>query len=133
MSPELYRRARRAEAKAERRPDRRRLRVDFFRGALAVRAARDAGAPVHAVGPGAADRPQSPLPGRLRGHGAYRSAEPDLDAGGPVRRRRPPALHAVPPGAARERLPAGLRAVPDGDAGRARPAVPEVRRLALHG
>jgi len=35
MSPELYRRARRAEAKAERRPDRRRLRVDFFRTALA--------------------------------------------------------------------------------------------------
>jgi len=35
MSPELYRRARRAEAKAERRPDRRRLRVDFFRAALA--------------------------------------------------------------------------------------------------
>src|SRR5712692_312626 len=35
MSPELYRRARRAEAKAERYPDRRRLRVDFFRAALA--------------------------------------------------------------------------------------------------
>ncbi|HMH52453.1 MAG TPA: [protein-PII] uridylyltransferase [Candidatus Acidoferrum sp.] len=35
MSPELYRRARRAEAKAERHPDRRRLRVDFFRAALA--------------------------------------------------------------------------------------------------
>jgi [protein-PII] uridylyltransferase len=35
MSPELYRRARRAEAKAERRQDRRRLRVDFFRAALA--------------------------------------------------------------------------------------------------
>ncbi|MGH6689792.1 MAG: [protein-PII] uridylyltransferase [Gammaproteobacteria bacterium] len=35
MSPELYRRARRAEAKAERHPDRRRLRVDFFRRALA--------------------------------------------------------------------------------------------------
>jgi [protein-PII] uridylyltransferase len=35
MSPELYRRARRAEAKAERQPDRRRLRVDFFRAALA--------------------------------------------------------------------------------------------------
>src|SRR5262249_62044929 len=35
MSPELYRRARRGEAKAERRPDRRRLRVDFFRAALA--------------------------------------------------------------------------------------------------
>jgi len=34
MSPELYRRARRAEAKADRR-DRRRLRVDFFRAALA--------------------------------------------------------------------------------------------------
>jgi [protein-PII] uridylyltransferase len=35
MSPELFRRARRAESKAERRPDRRRLRVDFFRQALA--------------------------------------------------------------------------------------------------
>jgi [protein-PII] uridylyltransferase len=35
MSPELYRRARRAEAKADRHPDRRRLRVDFFRAALA--------------------------------------------------------------------------------------------------
>ena len=35
MSPELYRRARRAEAKADRYPDRRRLRVDFFRAALA--------------------------------------------------------------------------------------------------
>src|SRR5215467_9318707 len=35
MSPELYRRARRAETKAERHPDRRRLRVDFFRAALA--------------------------------------------------------------------------------------------------
>jgi [protein-PII] uridylyltransferase len=35
MSPELYRRARRAEAKADRHPDRRRLRVDFFRQALA--------------------------------------------------------------------------------------------------
>src|SRR5262249_50539650 len=34
MSPELYRRARRAEAKAERHPDRRRLRVEFFRLAL---------------------------------------------------------------------------------------------------
>ena len=34
MSPELYRRARRAEAKADRR-DRRRLRVEFFRAALA--------------------------------------------------------------------------------------------------
>src|SRR3989449_10597338 len=35
MPLELYRRARRAEAKAERHPDRRRLRVDFFRAALA--------------------------------------------------------------------------------------------------
>jgi [protein-PII] uridylyltransferase len=35
MSPELYRRARRAEAKADRHPDRRRLRVEFFRAALA--------------------------------------------------------------------------------------------------
>jgi [protein-PII] uridylyltransferase len=35
MSPELYRRARRAEAKAERAPDRRRLRLEFFRAALA--------------------------------------------------------------------------------------------------
>src|SRR2546426_479524 len=35
MSPELYRRARRAEAKAERADDRRRLRLDFLRAALA--------------------------------------------------------------------------------------------------
>jgi [protein-PII] uridylyltransferase len=35
MSPELYRRARRAEAKAERAEDRRRFRLDFFRAALA--------------------------------------------------------------------------------------------------
>ncbi|MBI2016517.1 MAG: [protein-PII] uridylyltransferase, partial [Candidatus Rokubacteria bacterium] len=35
MSPALYRRARRAEAKAERAEDRRRLRLDFFRQALA--------------------------------------------------------------------------------------------------
>jgi [protein-PII] uridylyltransferase len=35
MSPELYRRARRAEAKAERVEDRRRLRLEFFRAALA--------------------------------------------------------------------------------------------------
>ncbi len=35
MSPELYRRARRAEAKAERPEDRRRLRLEFFRAALA--------------------------------------------------------------------------------------------------
>ena len=35
MSAELYRRARRAEAKADRHPDRRRLRVEFFRAALA--------------------------------------------------------------------------------------------------
>ena len=35
MSPELYRRARRAEAKADRADDRRRLRLDFFRAALA--------------------------------------------------------------------------------------------------
>jgi [protein-PII] uridylyltransferase len=34
MSPELYRRARRAEATAERADDRRRLRLDFFRAAL---------------------------------------------------------------------------------------------------
>src|SRR5262249_5388755 len=36
MSPELYRRARRAEAKAERADDRRRLRLDFFRAELAA-------------------------------------------------------------------------------------------------
>ena len=52
MSPELYRRARRAEAKAERRPDRRRLRVDFFRAALAeglesLKARHDDGASGH--------------------------------------------------------------------------------------
>jgi [protein-PII] uridylyltransferase len=35
MPPELYRRARRAEAKAERAEDRRRLRLEFFRQALA--------------------------------------------------------------------------------------------------
>ncbi len=35
MSPELYRRARRAEAKAEHAEDRRRLRLEFFRAALA--------------------------------------------------------------------------------------------------
>src|SRR5262245_10323665 len=35
MSAELYRRARRAEARAERSDDRRRLRLEFFRGALA--------------------------------------------------------------------------------------------------
>src|SRR3989442_5100306 len=35
MSPELYRRARRAEAKAERADDRRRLRLEFLRAALA--------------------------------------------------------------------------------------------------
>ena len=35
MSPELYRRARRAEAKAERAADRRRLRLEFFRAVLA--------------------------------------------------------------------------------------------------
>jgi [protein-PII] uridylyltransferase len=35
MPPELYRRARRAEAGAERAEDRRRLRLEFFRGALA--------------------------------------------------------------------------------------------------
>ncbi len=35
MSPELYRRARRAEAGAERTEDRRRLRLEFFRGILA--------------------------------------------------------------------------------------------------
>ncbi|MBI2205614.1 MAG: [protein-PII] uridylyltransferase, partial [Candidatus Rokubacteria bacterium] len=35
MSPELYRRARRAEARVERADDRRRLRLEFFRGALA--------------------------------------------------------------------------------------------------
>lgn len=35
MSPELYRRARRVEAKAERADDRRRLRLEFFRAALA--------------------------------------------------------------------------------------------------
>ncbi len=35
MSPELYRRARRAEAKAERAEDRRRLRLEYFRAALA--------------------------------------------------------------------------------------------------
>jgi [protein-PII] uridylyltransferase len=35
MSPELYRRARRAEAGGERAGDRRRLRLDFFRAALA--------------------------------------------------------------------------------------------------
>jgi [protein-PII] uridylyltransferase len=35
MSPELYRRARRAEAKADRPEDRRRLRLEFFRAALA--------------------------------------------------------------------------------------------------
>src|SRR2546428_12348700 len=35
MSPELYRRARRAEAKADRADDRRRLRLDFFRASLA--------------------------------------------------------------------------------------------------
>src|SRR5262245_60578239 len=34
MSPELYRRARRVEAKAERAEDRRRLRLECFRGAL---------------------------------------------------------------------------------------------------
>jgi len=34
MSPELYRRARRAEAKAERAEDRRRLRLEYFRAAL---------------------------------------------------------------------------------------------------
>jgi [protein-PII] uridylyltransferase len=52
MSPELYRRARRAEAKAERHPDRRRLRVDFFRAALAeglesLKARHDDGASGH--------------------------------------------------------------------------------------
>lgn len=36
MSPELYRRARRVEAKAERAEDRRRLRLDLFRAALAT-------------------------------------------------------------------------------------------------
>src|SRR5262245_61874662 len=36
MSPELYHRARRAEAKANRADDRRRLRLDFFRAAVAV-------------------------------------------------------------------------------------------------
>jgi [protein-PII] uridylyltransferase len=35
MSPELYRRARRAEARGERAEDRRRLRLEFFRAALA--------------------------------------------------------------------------------------------------
>ena len=35
MPPELYRRARRAEAGAQRAEDRRRLRLDFFRAALA--------------------------------------------------------------------------------------------------
>src|SRR5262245_35923999 len=35
MSPELYRRARRAEARAERPEERRRLRLEFFRTALA--------------------------------------------------------------------------------------------------
>ena len=35
MSPELYRRARRAEARVDRADDRRRLRLEFFRGALA--------------------------------------------------------------------------------------------------
>src|SRR2546427_12868042 len=35
MPPDLYRRARRAEAGAERAEDRRRRRLDFFRGALA--------------------------------------------------------------------------------------------------
>jgi len=35
MPPELYRRARRAEAGAQRAEDRRRLRLDFFRRALA--------------------------------------------------------------------------------------------------
>jgi [protein-PII] uridylyltransferase len=35
MSPELYRRARRAEARAEHAEDRRRLRLEFFRAALA--------------------------------------------------------------------------------------------------
>ncbi|HSF05795.1 MAG TPA: [protein-PII] uridylyltransferase [Methylomirabilota bacterium] len=35
MSPELYRRARRAEARGERTEDRRRLRLEFFRAALA--------------------------------------------------------------------------------------------------
>src|SRR3970040_2779057 len=35
MSVELYRRARRAEAKAASAPDRRRLRLEFFRQALA--------------------------------------------------------------------------------------------------
>ncbi len=35
MSPELYRRARRAEGKTERAEDRRRLRLEFFRAALA--------------------------------------------------------------------------------------------------
>jgi len=35
MSPELYRRARRAEAGADRAEDRRRLRLEFFRAVLA--------------------------------------------------------------------------------------------------
>ena len=35
MSPELYRRARRAEASADRAEDRRRLRLEFFRAVLA--------------------------------------------------------------------------------------------------
>ena len=35
MAPDLYRRARRAEAQADRAEDRRRLRLDFFRAALA--------------------------------------------------------------------------------------------------
>ena len=91
------------------------------------------GAPLHAVGPGAPGGPRGAEPARLRGHGAHGLRQPDLHAAGALSRRRPAALQPLPEGAGRERLPEGLRPVPGDHAGRAGPALPEVRRLALHG
>src|SRR6266850_2076509 len=156
MSVELFRRARRAEARAERAEDRRRLRLEFFRQALTqgfdslkVRHAEGASGQesvrAHArlmddvifsltrlIAVDAARARLDATPLVVVALGGYGRSELHLHAGGAIPRRRPAALRPLPPRAARERLPARLRPVPRDDAGRARPAVSTLRRLAVY-
>ena len=215
MSPELFRRARRAEAKAERPEDRRRLRLEFFRAALAegldslklkhaegasggesVRAhaefideiiraltrliASDAAAagltpaPLVVVALGGYGRGElhpssdidlmvvyegerTPYVQRVTQELLYTLWDLSLQIGHSLRSLddcvaiartdfpsltsmqaarlvagRPAALQPFPPRAARKPLSPRLRRVPGHDPVRARPALPQVRRLALH-
>ena len=77
--------------------------------------------------------PRGAEPARLPGHGADRLRQPHVDAAGALPGGRPPPVQPLPQGPERERLPEGLRPVPGDHARRARSALPEVRRLAVHG